>query len=60
MLGQGASTGQMAARLGISTKTVRNYLSNLYAKLGVADRGQAVLAALAQPQVPVVPRDQRS
>jgi DNA-binding NarL/FixJ family response regulator len=56
MLGQGASTGQMATRLGISTKTVRNYLSNLYAKLGVTDRGQAVLAALAHPPAPVIPR----
>ena len=35
----------MATRLGISTKTVRNYLSNLYAKLSVEDRAQAALAA---------------
>lgn len=45
MLASGSTTGQIAERLGISGKTVRNYLSTLYAKLGVEDRGQAALAA---------------
>lgn len=45
LLSDGATTAQISARLGISGKTVRNYLSTLYAKLGVEDRGQAALAA---------------
>lgn len=45
LLASGATTIQIADRLGISGKTVRNYLSSLYAKLGVEDRGQAALAA---------------
>ncbi|MBS1698256.1 MAG: response regulator transcription factor [Actinobacteria bacterium] len=45
LLAGGATTMQIADRLGISGKTVRNYLSTLYAKLGVEDRGQAALAA---------------
>ena len=45
LLAAGATTAQIAARLGISGKTVRDYLSTLYAKLGVEDRGQAALAA---------------
>ena len=45
LLAVGATTMQISVRLGISGKTVRNYLSRLYAKLGVEDRGQAALAA---------------
>ena len=55
LLAAGSTTGQISARLGISGKTVRNYLSILYAKLGVEDRGQAVLAAqrhIAASRVP--------
>ena len=37
---------QIAARLGLSTKTVRNHVSNIFAKLQVADRAAA--ADLAQ------------
>lgn len=44
LLVRGATTGQMAAALGISAKTVRNHLSNIYTKLGAQDRGQVVLA----------------
>jgi len=42
---EAATTGQIADRLGIAQKTVRNLLSTLYLKLGIEDRGQAVLAA---------------
>ncbi|MFV0432568.1 MAG: LuxR C-terminal-related transcriptional regulator, partial [Leucobacter sp.] len=45
LLAEAATTGQIADRLGIAQKTVRNLLSTLYFKLGVEDRGQAVLAA---------------
>jgi DNA-binding NarL/FixJ family response regulator len=32
-------------RNGISTKTVGNYVSNIFAKLQVADRAQAIIRA---------------
>lgn len=36
----GASDKQVAEQLGISAKTVRNHLSNIYSKLGVTKRSQ--------------------
>lgn len=45
LLSDAATTAQIAERLSITQKTVRNMLSTLYLKLGVEDRGQAVLAA---------------
>jgi len=45
LLAQGATTERMATRLGISEKTVRNYLSTLYLKLGASDRATGALAA---------------
>ena len=47
LLADGRTTSDMSELLGISPKTVRNYLSNLYSKLAVADRAQAALAARA-------------
>lgn len=46
LLGQGMTNKQIAYRLQISGKTVRNHISNFYSKLGVADRAQAVLYAV--------------
>ena len=45
LLAEGASTERMAARLGVAEKTVRNYLSALYPKLGASGRAPATLAA---------------
>ena len=42
---EGLSNAQMAARLGISEKTVRNHVSNLFDKLGVWTRAQAMVFA---------------
>jgi DNA-binding NarL/FixJ family response regulator len=44
-LAAGASTSQIAHRLGLSDKTVRNHLSNVFTKLRVTDRTQAVIKA---------------
>jgi DNA-binding NarL/FixJ family response regulator len=46
LLGQGQTNKQIAYRLKISQKTVRNHISNFYSKLGVRDRSQAVLYAV--------------
>jgi DNA-binding NarL/FixJ family response regulator len=46
LLATGLANRQIAHRLRISDKTVRNHLSNLYDKLGIYDRLQAVLVAV--------------
>jgi pimeloyl-ACP methyl ester carboxylesterase/DNA-binding CsgD family transcriptional regulator len=45
LLGEGLSNSQIAERLGISEKTVRNHLSHLFDKLGVWSRTQAIVFA---------------
>lgn len=42
LVAQGLDNAQIAARLGLADKTVRNALSHLYAKLGVDNRARAV------------------
>lgn len=46
LMGQGLTNKRIADRLEISQKTVRNHTSNLYTKLGIHDRSQAVLHAV--------------
>ena len=45
-LAQGMSDRQIARSLGISEKTVRNHTSNIYRKLHIFDRTQAVIYAV--------------
>ncbi len=45
LLTEHLTNGEIAARLGLSEKTVRNHLSNVLAKLRVATRAEAVAAA---------------
>jgi DNA-binding NarL/FixJ family response regulator len=45
LLAQGASNSDIARRFVISPKTVRNHVSNIFAKLHVADRAQAIVRA---------------
>ncbi|MGH9059033.1 MAG: response regulator [Acidimicrobiales bacterium] len=45
LLAQGHPNAPIAARLRISDKTVRNHVSNIFTKLAVADRAQAVVRA---------------
>lgn len=47
-LAQGLSNKQIARELDISEKTVRNYASNIYKKLHIFDRTQAVLYAIRE------------
>lgn len=45
LIARGESNAAIAEQLMISLKTVRNYVSNIYNKLQVADRAQAALRA---------------
>jgi DNA-binding NarL/FixJ family response regulator len=45
LIAQGLSNAAIAARLSLSIKTVQNYVSNIFAKLQVEDRAQAMLRA---------------
>jgi len=46
LVAEGASTADVAAKLYISAKTVKNHLANIYQKLEANDRTQAVLQGL--------------
>lgn len=46
LLAKGLSNAEIAGQLFLSEGTVRNYVSTLFAKLGVADRTQAAVIAL--------------
>jgi DNA-binding NarL/FixJ family response regulator len=46
LLASGMANKQIAYKLGISEKTVRNHVSNMYEKLQIFDRAQAVLYAV--------------
>lgn len=46
MVARGFVAKEIAHDLGISEKTVRNHISNIYRKLGIFDRSQAVLYAI--------------
>ncbi|MGN6814415.1 MAG: response regulator transcription factor, partial [Thermomicrobiales bacterium] len=45
LLAQGVNNQGIAQRLNLSPKTVRNYVSNIFGKLQVADRAQAIVRA---------------
>jgi len=44
-IAQGESNADIAKRLVLSTKTVQNHVSNIFSKLQVADRAQAIVRA---------------
>ena len=52
-LAQGMSDRQIAHSLGISEKTVRNHTSNIYRKLHIFDRTQAVIYAIREGVIDV-------
>ncbi len=45
LLAEGRSNPDIARRLYLSPKTVRNHVSNIFTKLQVADRAQAIIRA---------------
>ena len=45
LVAQHATNPEIARRLAVSEKTIRNHLSNIFSKLQVADRAQAILRA---------------
>jgi DNA-binding NarL/FixJ family response regulator len=53
MLATGLANKQIAYKLKISEKTVRNHVSNMYEKLNIYDRAQAVLYAVRKGLVEI-------
>jgi len=53
MLATGMANKQIAYKLTISEKTVRNHVSNMYEKLDIYDRAQAVLYAVRKGLVEI-------
>lgn len=45
LIAQGHSNGEIAEKLVLSPKTVRNHISNIFSKLQVADRAHAIVRA---------------
>ena len=45
LIAQGLDNAQVAARLSLSEKTVRNHITSIFAKLEVENRGQAIVLA---------------
>lgn len=60
LVAQGNGTRQLAERLGIADKTIRNHLVSIYSKLGVSDRLELAIYAgrhgLSGPPEPDPPR----
>ena len=48
LIAGGANNARIAQRLGLSVKTVRNHSSNIFTKLHVTDRAQAIIKARDQ------------
>ena len=45
LIAQGYNNAEMAQRLTLSGKTIRNHITNIFSKLQVADRAQAIVRA---------------
>jgi DNA-binding NarL/FixJ family response regulator len=45
LIARGLDNAQIAARLALNEKTVRNHITSIFAKLGVRSRAQAIVLA---------------
>ena len=54
LLADGRSNREIARLLRVSEKTVKTHVSSVLAKLGVADRTQAAVLAVRQPEAVTV------
>src|SRR3546814_2170727 len=52
LLCEGRSNAQIAWQLGVAEKTARNHVSNLFRKLGVRSRAQAIVLAREATRAP--------
>jgi DNA-binding NarL/FixJ family response regulator len=59
-LASDAGNDAIARHLGISVRTLRNHIRSIYHKLGIYDRAQAVIVAVREGLVDVVPRRPRA
>ncbi len=50
LIGEGMTNRQMAETMFLAEKTIKNYVSSLLAKLGLASRTQAAIFSLKHPQ----------
>lgn len=49
LLGEGLSNHRIAESMFLSEKTIRNHLTNIYEKLGVSSRGEAIVLVRSTP-----------
>ena len=45
LIARGHDNGQIASQLSLSTKTVRNHINNIFSKLDIPNRAQAIVRA---------------
>ena len=53
LIARGCATAEMAARLGLSAHTVRDYVKAVFEKVGVSSRGELVAKLFAEHYAPV-------
>lgn len=53
LLVQNLDTEEIAEKLKISSKTVRNHISNVIQKLGLKSRSQAILELIRQKEIKI-------
>ena len=56
LLAEGMSTKEISLKLQLTEHTVRNYLSNVYDKLGVSSRVELALYAVTREELTDTPR----
>jgi DNA-binding NarL/FixJ family response regulator len=59
LLAQGLDNATIAERLVVTKRTVQNHVSNIYGKLGMTSRTEAMLYAIRHGVAPVEPPQAR-